>query len=81
MKIQLYTNGNSYLNGGNVGVGTTDPLSKLSVNGDIRATDVKVLPDISVPYYARGRPGTKIAQRDTQIHTGKQASRRDSLYI
>ncbi len=36
---------------GNVGIGTTDPLSKLSVNGHIRATEVKVLLDISVPDY------------------------------
>ncbi len=36
---------------GNVGIGTTDPLSKLSVDGHIRATEVKVLLDISVPDY------------------------------
>ena len=35
----------------NVGIGTTDPLSKLSVKGNIRATEVKVLADISVPDY------------------------------
>jgi len=37
--------------GGNVGIGTTDPLSKLAVNGKIRATEVKVLTDITVPDY------------------------------
>ncbi|MEP5611437.1 MAG: helicase associated domain-containing protein [Cyclobacteriaceae bacterium] len=36
---------------GNVGIGTKDPLSKLSVNGHIRATEVKVLADITVPDY------------------------------
>lgn len=36
-------------NNGYVGIGTTDPQSKLSVNGEIRATEIKVLADISVP--------------------------------
>ncbi len=33
--IELSANGNSYLNGGNVGIGTTNPGAKLEVNGDI----------------------------------------------
>lgn len=36
---------------GDIGIGTTTPQSKLSVNGHIRATEVKVLADISVPDY------------------------------
>lgn len=36
---------------GYVGIGTNDPQSKLAVNGQIRATEVKVLADISVPDY------------------------------
>lgn len=35
----------------NVGIGTENPLSKLAVNGQIRATEVKVLANISVPDY------------------------------
>ncbi|MEO9851595.1 MAG: hypothetical protein ABJH72_00330 [Reichenbachiella sp.] len=37
--------------GENVGIGTDSPKSKLAVNGQIRATEVKVLADISVPDY------------------------------
>lgn len=36
---------------GNVGIGTINPQSKLAVDGQIRATEVKVLADISVPDY------------------------------
>ncbi|MEO9802760.1 MAG: hypothetical protein ABJF04_05915 [Reichenbachiella sp.] len=39
------------LTNGNVGIGTTDPQSKLAVEGQIRATEVRVLADISVPDY------------------------------
>ncbi|MBV6647047.1 MAG: hypothetical protein KI790_16435 [Cyclobacteriaceae bacterium] len=36
---------------GYVGIGTIDPKSRLSVNGQIRATEVKVLANITVPDY------------------------------
>ena len=36
---------------GNVGIGTDDPQSELAVNGQIRATEVKVLANIDVPDY------------------------------
>lgn len=36
---------------GNVGIGTTNPLAKLSVNGDIWATEVKVKANIDIPDY------------------------------
>jgi hypothetical protein len=35
-KINLRSNGNSYLNGGNVGIGTTNPSAKLQVYGTVK---------------------------------------------
>ncbi|MDB5123552.1 MAG: hypothetical protein JWP94_1681 [Mucilaginibacter sp.] len=41
--IRLNTNGNSYINGGNVGIGTTDPGTyMLAVNGSVHARQVNV---------------------------------------
>jgi hypothetical protein len=38
----IANNGASYFNGGNVGIGTETPTEKLSVNGKIRAKEIKV---------------------------------------
>jgi hypothetical protein len=38
-KAYITANGNSYFNGGNVGINTTSPASKLDVNGGIRMAD------------------------------------------
>ncbi|GAA4273202.1 hypothetical protein U6A24_19815 [Aquimarina gracilis] len=46
-KIRIHTSGNSFFNGGNVGIGTTTPDSKLTVKGKIHAEEVKI--DLSVP--------------------------------
>jgi len=40
--ISFNTKGNSYLNGGNVGIGTTTPSSKLDVNGAISSASLTV---------------------------------------
>lgn len=41
-RVMLQSNGISYINGGNVGIGTDNPKNKLDVNGTIRAKEVKV---------------------------------------
>ncbi|MEL4309121.1 hypothetical protein [Joostella sp. CR20] len=42
VKVKLNSGGNSYLNGGNVGIGTTTPDAKLTVKGNIHTQEVKV---------------------------------------
>lgn len=41
-KVQIHSSGDTYFNGGNVGIGTDNPKNKLEVAGTIRATEVKV---------------------------------------
>lgn len=39
-RIRLYTEGNSWINGGNLGVNTNNPLERFSVNGNIHIAGV-----------------------------------------
>uniref|UniRef100_UPI00404AAF3F hypothetical protein n=1 Tax=Fulvivirga sp. TaxID=1931237 RepID=UPI00404AAF3F len=44
-KVKINTNGNSFFNGGNIGIGTTTPNYKLDVAGSIHASGSVVWPD------------------------------------
>jgi hypothetical protein len=46
-KVLIHSAGDSYFNGGNVGIGTMNPDAKLAVKGTIHAEEVKV--DLNVP--------------------------------
>jgi len=43
--------GTVYYNGGNVGIGTDNPITKFVVDGEIRATKVRVRGDVNLPDY------------------------------
>lgn len=43
--------GTVYYNGGNVGIGTDTPITKFVVDGEIRATKVRVRGDVNLPDY------------------------------
>lgn len=61
---------------GDIGIGTTDPQSKLAIDGQIRATEVKVLADISVPDY--------VFEPDYELRTLKETkdiSRKISTFL
>jgi len=42
LKVRIHTSGDSFFNGGNIGIGTTTPDHKLDVNGTIRSKEIKV---------------------------------------
>ncbi|TCC87307.1 hypothetical protein EZ428_21650 [Pedobacter frigiditerrae] len=44
-RLMVSGSGNHFINGGNVGIGTATPTEKLSVNGKIRAKEIKVEPN------------------------------------
>ncbi|MEK6827369.1 MAG: hypothetical protein AABX99_02685, partial [Nanoarchaeota archaeon] len=44
----INSNGNSYFKGGNVGINTTTPISKLEVNGNVSITGTNALLNLAV---------------------------------
>jgi len=71
--IVLNTNGNSYLNGGNVGIGTTTPGAKLSVNGNVKIEGTNSLlfgGSATVPIWAISSNGSDLLIDDQASNIG-----------
>ncbi len=50
LKVQIHSTGNSFINGGNVGIGTTSPDAKLTVAGQVKCREVKVTVDAGADF-------------------------------
>jgi hypothetical protein len=71
--IVLNTNGNSYLNGGNIGIGTTSPNAKLNVNGNVKIEGENELylgGSGSVPNWEIKASGSDLVINDTGSNIG-----------
>jgi hypothetical protein len=74
----ISSNSATYFNGGNVGIGTATPLSKLHVNGDVRASLSNVNQSNFVAYNASTGLFTYAATSSIVIGTATNA---DNVYI
>ncbi len=71
--VTVRSNGDSFFNGGNVGIGTTSPLSKLNVNGDIKIEGENELyfgSSGSVPLWEIKASGSDLVINDTGSNVG-----------
>ena len=69
-KVKLSGGSNSYINGGNLGIGTTTPSEKLEVNGKIEAEDGVIIDDAS----ARGVDISSSADDGVYVYTAGTTS-------
>ena len=63
-KVRIFTEGSSYFNGGNVGIGVTGPQSKLQVAGGIQMADDTATASAAKAGTMRYRTGTEYVEVD-----------------
>ena len=90
VKVKLHSSGDSYLNGGDVGIGDTSPSNKLDVNGDVRATEYKLRGNFStnpsttaVTIYDQATVGLTLSAHSVELRgwTGTAMARSAFYYI
>jgi len=71
--VNIDSNGNTYFNGGNVGIGTANPTSKLHVSGSTYSTGGFYTPDSAIGYFTNSSSTAGMvttALNDTTFNSG-----------